>query len=66
MSKTTAKKQVKLCYEHVGGKMGSLLLERFVANGWLAKTPGKKELYITEKGMQGFNDLGIDLSKIEG
>lgn len=66
MGTTTEKKHAKLCYEHVGGKLGNLLLERFIANGWLAmEKPGEKEFYITEKGAEGFTHLGIDLSQIK-
>ncbi len=66
MSKTTEKKQAKLCYEHIGGKLGSLLLERFIANGWLAKeATADKAFYITEKGVEGLTSLGIDLSQIK-
>ena len=59
MSKTTEKKQAKLCYEHIGG-------ERFIANGWLAKeATADKAFYITEKGVEGLTSLGIDLSQIK-
>jgi hypothetical protein len=30
-------KSAKLCYEHIGGKLGQLLLEALIAKGWLAK-----------------------------
>ncbi len=57
------KKTAKLCYEHIGGKLGNLLLEQFVTKGWLAKTNvTDKNFYITEKGTLEFAKLGIDLS----
>jgi len=66
MKTTTETKHAKLCYEHIGGKLGNLLLERFVSKGWLAKEkPGEKDLNITEKGVEGFTKLGIDLSQIK-
>ncbi|WP_374445913.1 ArsR family transcriptional regulator [Epilithonimonas sp.] len=66
MSRLSGKKPAKLCYEHIGGKLGNLLLEQFIAKGWLAKeTPEDKDFYITEKGETEFTKLGVDLSKIK-
>lgn len=66
MNEVTGKKHAKLCYEHVGGKLGELLLQNFVAKGWLLKDEmNKKELVITEKGTKGFSELGIDLSQLK-
>ncbi len=63
--KATEKKTAKLCYEHIGGKLGNLLLEQFVDKGWLAKEHlTDKNFYITEKGTKEFKKLGIDLSLI--
>ncbi len=63
--KGSEKKTAKLCYEHIGGKLGNLLLEQFVTKGWLAKTEvTDKNFYITEKGAQEFAKLGVDLSLI--
>lgn len=60
------KKPAKLCYEHIGGKLGSLLLEQFIAKGWLTKIkPEDKNYVITEKGETELTKLGIDLSKIK-
>jgi predicted transcriptional regulator len=65
MEKISERKSAKLCYEHIGGKLGSLLLEQFVINGWLTKDDTKdKHFYITEKGTQEFTKLGIDLTLI--
>jgi hypothetical protein len=36
MNKSTGK-TAKTCYEHIGGKLGQLLLEQFVEKGWIAK-----------------------------
>lgn len=66
MSKTVEKKPAKVCYEHIGGKLGMLLLEEFIAKGWLAKEkPDEKNFYITDEGLLGFTKLGIDLSQIK-
>ena len=67
MEENTKRKPAKLCYEHIGGKLGSLLLDQFLRNGWLAKDDTKeKNFYITEKGVAGFTKLGIDLTLIKG
>jgi len=61
----SSKKIVKVCYEQVGGKWGSLLLEQFVGNGWLAKeNNGDKNYYITSAGEIEFEKLGVDLEKV--
>ncbi|RYF26360.1 MAG: ArsR family transcriptional regulator [Flavobacteriales bacterium] len=64
--KASDKRPAKLCYEHIGGKLGSLLLEQFLIKGWLAKNDvTDKNFYITEKGTLEFTKLGIDLSLIK-
>ncbi|UQB69341.1 ArsR family transcriptional regulator [Epilithonimonas zeae] len=66
MSEKQNKKPVKLCYEHIGGKLGELLLERFIAKGWIEKAdPKEKNYLITAIGEIEFAKLGIDLSKIK-
>lgn len=66
MSKETEKKPAKLCYNHIGGKLGTLLLEKFVGIGWLAKDKQTdKHYYITDKGNAEFTKLGIDISQIK-
>jgi hypothetical protein len=65
-AKTTNIKPAKLCYEHIGGKLGQLLLENFADKEWIAKkTPTDKHFYITELGQKEFTKLGIDISKIK-
>ena len=59
-------KPAKLCFEHIGGKLGMLLLETFVDKNWIAKqNPADKHFYITEKGQEEFAKLGVDLSQIK-
>lgn len=65
MSGTAERKHAKLCYEHIGGKLGELLLQSFIARGWLVREPGKKEYYLTKTGAEGFTHLGIDLSQLK-
>ncbi|MBO9691355.1 ArsR family transcriptional regulator [Chryseobacterium sp.] len=66
MNKLTGRKPAKTCYEHIGGKLGQLLLEQFVEKGWIAKeNPADRNYYITEKGQEEFTKLGLDLSQIK-
>ena len=66
MAKISDKKPAKVCYEHIGGRLGMLLLDQFISKGWLAKdNPADKHYYITEKGVFEFTKLGIDLSEIK-
>ncbi|MFP3597098.1 ArsR family transcriptional regulator [Chryseobacterium sp. SIMBA_029] len=66
MKQNTTKKPAKTCYNHIGGKLGTLLLEEFVNKGWIAKEkPDAKHFYITYDGIKGFTTLGIDLSQIQ-
>ena len=66
MKKSNDKKPVKTCYEHIGGKLGQLLLVQFVEKGWITKdNPMDRHYYITEKGQKEFTKLGIDLSLIK-
>jgi hypothetical protein len=59
-------KPAKLCFEHIGGKLGMLLLDAFIEKGWIAKgNPAGKHLYITEKGQKEFTKMGLDLSQIK-
>ncbi len=66
MSDKTTIKPAKKCYEHIGGKLGELLLETFADKKWIAKNnPADKHFYITELGEKEFTKLGLDLSKIK-
>lgn len=59
-------KPAKKCYEHLGGKLGELLLETFADKNWIAKKePSDKHFYITELGEKEFAKLGVDLTKIK-
>lgn len=64
--KSTPVKPVKMCYEHVGGKLGKLLLETFADKGWIAKNkPADKHFHITALGEKEFEKIGVDLSQIK-
>ncbi|HEY4785734.1 MAG TPA: hypothetical protein VIH57_06780 [Bacteroidales bacterium] len=66
MSTHTAKKLAKTCTTHIGGRLGRLLMEQFVAKGWIAKEkPGDKYYVITTDGEKEFTKLGIDLNQIK-
>ncbi|MDQ6470724.1 ArsR family transcriptional regulator [Flavobacterium sp. LHD-80] len=65
-SKPINVKPAKMCYEHIGGKLGQLLAITFAEKGWIAKkNPADKHFYITEIGLTEFGKLGIDLSEIK-
>ena len=52
----------KKCYNHLGGSLGATLFEFLVQEGWIAskeETPNTYE--ITEKGREGFRQMGLDL-----
>jgi predicted transcriptional regulator len=64
--KLNNRKPAKKCYEHIGGKLGQLLMETLADKGWIAKNkPIDKDFYITDLGEKEFEKLGIDLSKIK-
>lgn len=65
MTKKTTTKPAKLCYDHIGGKLGEMLLKVFIDQAWLQKAnPADKHFFITEKGKTEFTRLGLDLSQI--
>ncbi|RZK43326.1 MAG: ArsR family transcriptional regulator [Pedobacter sp.] len=59
-------KPAKICYDHIGGKLGSLFMEKCIAEGWIKQTERSAHLFqITEKGTEEFQKLGLDLSQIK-
>jgi len=51
-----------IVYEHLGGTLGKLFLNRLCELGWVL--PRDNESYFfTHKGLEGFTTLGIDLKK---
>lgn len=66
MTKSSGKKPAKMCFGHIDGKLGILLMETFTDKGWIAKDkPTDKHFYITDKGYKEFAKLGLDLSQIK-
>ena len=39
---------------HLAGRLGAVLLERFVALGWVTRVPGSRALEVTRRGEAGF------------
>ncbi|UTA66743.1 MULTISPECIES: hypothetical protein [Emticicia] len=59
-------KPAKMCYQHIGGKLGMLLAETFINKGWIARqTPTDKHFYITAEGEKAFTKLGVDVTQIK-
>lgn len=44
---------------HVSGALGAALLDRFLMDGWVARTRGSRALRVTLKGQRGFRELGV-------
>ena len=58
-------KPAKTCFGHIGGKLGTLLLQAFTDKGWIDKQAATdKHYYITKKGEKAFAELGVDISAI--
>lgn len=56
----------KLCYSHIGGRLGSLLTEHYIKSGWIKQTEDNVRLfYVTPKGKKIFIEMGIDLSLLQ-
>ena len=56
----------KTCYNHIGGKLGTLLMEEFIKKEWITKSRATdKQFYITPLGEKEFAKLGIDLLEIQ-
>lgn len=65
MTKKTTVKPAKICYDHIGGKLGAMLLKMCIEQRWIQKVdPADKHFFITEKGQTEFTRLGLDLSQI--
>lgn len=66
MNSSKEKKPAKTCYSHIGGKLGTMLMNAFITKGWLAKEkPTDKHYYITEEGEKEFARIGVDISEIK-
>lgn len=66
MIKKATTKPAKACYDHIGGKLGTMLMEMCIDKGWIQKEkPADKHFFITEKAQAAFAKLGLDLSQIK-
>lgn len=65
MATTKVNIPAKPCYSHIGGRLGTLLMEQFITKGWIKKkNEGDRNYYITSKGITALTGMGIDLSQI--
>lgn len=59
-------KPAKMCYEHIGGKLGMLLADTFINKGWIARqAETDKHFYVTPEGEKELTKLGIDMAQIK-
>ena len=48
------------CYDHLGGKLGALLFERYITLGWIELEEDKATVYrVTDEGRAQFARLGL-------
>lgn len=59
-------KPAKICYDHIGGKLGALFMEKCIEKNWIEQVDHSNHLFsITKKGLTAFGNLGLDLSQIK-
>jgi hypothetical protein len=51
----------RTCYDHIAGKLGVALHDRFKALRWFATTKKADAYEVTNEGSRGFAGLGVDL-----
>ena len=50
------------CYDHLGGKLGAILLNNLLENNWIELEEDKTTVYIvTEKGKEKLKKMGIEI-----
>jgi hypothetical protein len=50
------------CYDHLGGKLGTILLNTLLENNWIELEEDKKTVYIViEKEKKEFKKMGIEI-----
>ncbi len=61
-------RDARTCYDHLAGKAGVLLHDRFQALGWLSigSDRGKNAYELTPKGTSALESLGIDIGATRG
>lgn len=56
----------KMCFSHISGKLGNMLLELFIEKAWISPVKSdSKHFVVTEKGKKEFKKMGLDLSQIK-
>lgn len=61
-TKGKPKMKGRKCYDHLGGKLGTRILERLIELDWIKLEEGKSTVYeITEKGYEELAKLGVNL-----
>lgn len=57
----------RCCYDHLGGKLGKLMLDLYLREGWIAPEEGKTTVYrVTEKGRAQFEAMGLRPEELDG
>lgn len=50
------------CYDHLGGKLGAMLLEFLIVNEWICLDEGKSTVYVlTSKGEKELDSIGLKI-----
>jgi DNA-binding transcriptional ArsR family regulator len=52
----------RTCYDHLAGKVGVLIMEALIRQKWIMYRD--RELDVTQKGVQGFLEWGIDCAEV--
>jgi len=53
------------CYDHLGGRLGALLLELYLREGWL-EPAGEREYRLTDAGRARLEALGVPPETLDG
>ena len=52
------------CYDHLGGRLGTELLNFFLSQEWIELDEGKTTVYaVTEKGYKEFEKMGMFIER---
>ena len=57
-------RRARICYDHLAGELGVLLLDGLLERGVLTIENG--EIFLTERGRVALPGLGVDISKLAG
>lgn len=50
---------VKRCYHHLGGRLGAVLFEFYISNGWIKLMKDTNTYVLTKKGESEFFKMGL-------